>query len=88
MGCIILPAQAAAIESGGKCKLLMLASTICSSLLLFSHPLPHPLTTRPLNMDRGLGKKSVLIVGGGFAGLSVAYALKSAYNCVLLDPKT
>ena len=32
-------------------------------------------------------QKTVLIVGGGFAGLSVAYALKSQYNCILLDPK-
>jgi glycine/D-amino acid oxidase-like deaminating enzyme len=34
------------------------------------------------------GKKTVLIAGGGFAGLSVAYALRGSYNCVLVDPKT
>ena len=59
--------------------------------LLFSTPTAilvlYDCQTSATTMEAG-NEKTVLIVGGGFAGLSVAYALRGSYNCVLVDPKT
>ena len=35
----------------------------------------------------GAEKKRVLVVGGGFAGLTAASALTASYDVLLLDPK-
>jgi len=35
-----------------------------------------------------MAKKTVLIVGGGFAGQAAAHHLKANFNVLLVDPKT
>ena len=32
-------------------------------------------------------KKTVLVVGGGFAGITLCYQLSAAFDVVLIDPK-
>jgi len=33
-------------------------------------------------------RKTVLVVGGGFAGLAASKELKASFDIVLIDPKT